>query len=112
MAKDKAHCKQIVKETVRDNFPDTVAAMLSGSVADGNSNETSDIDAVLFSNWHKGAFVDNYEYKGENVQVTMLPVMNMGNLSTTNSARAMEPYCQSWQKAKDAAKRNKTAMRA
>lgn len=80
MAKEKAHCKQIVKEFVRDNFPDTVAAMLSGSVADGNSNETSDIDAVLFSNWHKGAFVDNYEYKGENVQVIMLPIMNMGNL--------------------------------
>lgn len=80
MAKDKTHCKQIVKEFVRDCFPDTVAAMLSGSVADGHSNETSDIDAVLLSNWHKGAFVDNYDYKGENVQVIMLPIMNMGNL--------------------------------
>lgn len=80
MAKDKTFCKRIIREFVRDCFPDAVAAMLSGSVADGHSNETSDIDTVLFSNWHKGAFVDNYDYKGENVQVIMLPIMNMGNL--------------------------------
>lgn len=62
---------------VNEYFPGTPHVLLTGSFNTPFFNESSDLDIVLISNWHRDSFVESYDYNGLKMQVIVLPLYDM-----------------------------------
>lgn len=66
-----------IKQFVNEYFPGTSHVLLTGSFNTPFFNESSDLDIVLISNWHRDSFVESYDYNGLKMQVIVLPLYDM-----------------------------------
>jgi len=66
-----------IKLFVNEYFPGTPHILLTGSFNTPFFNESSDLDIVLISNWHRDSFVESYNYNGLKMQVIVLPLYDM-----------------------------------
>lgn len=66
-----------VKSFVDEYFPKTSNILITGSFNTPFFNETSDLDIVLISDWHRDTFVEAYEYNGIKMQIIMLPLYDI-----------------------------------
>lgn len=66
-----------VKTFVDEYFPKTSNILITGSFNTPFFNETSDLDIVLISDWHRDTFVEAYEYNRIKMQIIMLPLYDI-----------------------------------
>ena len=66
-----------IKLFVNEYFPGTPHVLLTGSFNTPFFNESSDLDIILISNWHRDSFVESYDYNGLKMQVIGLPLYDI-----------------------------------
>ena len=66
-----------IKLFVNEYFPETPHVLLTGSFNTPFFNESSDLDIILISNWHRDSFVESYDYNGLKMQVIVLPLYDI-----------------------------------
>lgn len=72
---------------VNEYFPGTNGILLTGSFNTPYFNDTSDLDIILLSEWHRDSFVESYNYNGLKIQVIMLPLHDMDGILYRDVAR-------------------------
>ena len=66
-----------VKSFVNEYFPGSTGILITGSFNTPFFNESSDLDIILLSDWHRNTFVESYQYNGLKMQVIVLPFYDL-----------------------------------
>lgn len=66
-----------VQSFVNEYFPGSPGILITGSFDTPYFNETSDLDIILTSNWHRNTFVESYQYNELKMQVIVLPLYDL-----------------------------------
>lgn len=76
-----------IKTFVNEYFPSSNGILITGSFNTPYFNETSDLDIILISNWHRDSFVESYLYNSLKIQVIVLPLYDIDGIIYRDIAR-------------------------